>query len=244
LDFYNSLETEEDPLSDILDSEEKIEIVKKNKSFTKTQFFCGDMSSIILISKLLKRWIKKAKKEYDAYIKTMISLIFYRIFDYFSENAVNDIFDITKIALMRRRTEKTVLMMPKAQLNLKEENQERINEDSPVQNDPKQNEQNSPINAPSSEDAFQRQPPIVMRYNIMNEVTVDEGSMVFSGNRSLDICANSNRPLIEENTRRRGSILKKQYGFGANASMEKGKGSDINSPIKRNPGKKIQFILD
>ena len=50
----------------MMETEEKSETSKKKQPFNKTQFFCGDMSSIILISKLIRTWIKKAKKEYDA----------------------------------------------------------------------------------------------------------------------------------------------------------------------------------
>ena len=64
------MDTEEDASMDELDTEEKIKIEgfgsKKLKNFIKTQFLCGDMSSIILISKLIKTWVKKAKKQYDS----------------------------------------------------------------------------------------------------------------------------------------------------------------------------------
>jgi len=61
------LETDEEA-EDELDSDEKAESPKKQKSFKKTNFFCGDMSSIILISKLIRAWVKKARKQYDGYL--------------------------------------------------------------------------------------------------------------------------------------------------------------------------------
>ena len=152
------------------------------------------------------------------------------------DNAANDIFDITKIALKRRRTEKLEAAQRLSQkLAEEEEDQERekvaedkYNKENLVKND--KMEQNSPENFTFQEEIMKR-PAISNRYNIMNEVTLDEGSTILSGNRSIDV-GNSNRPLIEEGTRRRASILKNQYVFGD------------SSPRKKTQGKKIKFTLD
>lgn len=59
------MESEEE-INEEADTDEKNDLPKKTKNFAKTQFFCGDMSSIILISRHIKTWVKKAKKQYDA----------------------------------------------------------------------------------------------------------------------------------------------------------------------------------
>lgn len=72
-------------------------------------------------------------------------------------------------------------------------------------------------------------------YNIMNEVTVDETSMI-SQNRSVDIGANTQRKLLDEHVKRRASILKNQ-----SSCQESKENGNIR---KKNPGKKIQFVLE
>lgn len=58
------METEEDAFEE---SESQSDLSKKGKIFHKTQFLCGDMSSIILVFRHIKAWVKKAKKQFDAY---------------------------------------------------------------------------------------------------------------------------------------------------------------------------------
>lgn len=73
-------------------------------------------------------------------------------------------------------------------------------------------------------------------YNIMNEVTVDETSMI-SQNRSVDVGSNTQRKLLDEqHVKRRASILKNQRTCQ--------EGNENGNVRKKTQGKKIQFVLE
>lgn len=137
--------------------------------------------------------------------------------------------------MKRRRTEKIEAQKLSQKLEEDEDDDKNKIEES-NKNDIINNNQSNNIEPNSPEMTFQddiiKRPPNIIKYNIMNEMTLDEGSTILSGNRSID-ASNSNRPLIEEGgPRRRASILKNQYAFGE------------SSPKKKAPGKKIKFTLD
>lgn len=73
--------------------------------------------------------------------------------------------------------------------------------------------------------------------NFMNDVTIDDTS-VLSQNRSVDIGSSSQRmPLIEDYSRRRVSILKQ-------SNFNESQISEMGSVKKKPTGKKIQFVLE
>ena len=137
--------------------------------------------------------------------------------------------------MKRRRTEKIEAQKLTEKLE-EEEDDEKNKIEENIKNETTNNIKNNNLEPNSPEMTFQddaiKKPPNTIKYNIMNEMTLDDGSTILSGNRSID-ASNSNRPLIEEGgPRRRASILKNQYAFGE------------SSPKKKTQGKKIKFTLD